>query len=1319
MATLALATAGAAVGGAVLPAGISVFGVTIAGATLGSQIGALAGSYIDQELFGSSGDTTPVEGPRLSEIHITSSSEGAAIPRIYGRVRLGAQVIWATDFEEEAVTTEAGGGGKGSFGGGISSREESRTDYIYFANFAVAICEGEITALGRVWADGVELDLSQYTYRLYRGTETQQADGFIAARLGAGQAPAYRGTAYIVFERMPLANFGNRLPQLSFEVYRAVEDFGEQVQGIVMIPGSGEFVYATQPVLGHQTFGESVPENVHTRQAQTDWHAAVDQLEATLPNAKTISLVVSWFGTDLRAGHCEVRPGVEDQFKDNGDVTWHAGGAGRAEALEVSRRDGRPAYGGTPADFAVIQSIRDLKTRNFKVVLTPFVLMDVPEGNSLPHPYGGVSQPAYPWRGRITVDPAPGLTGSPDKTAVAAAQIQSFVGTAQTSDFSIVNDTVVYSGPQEWSYRRMVLHQAFLAKAAGGVDAFLIGTELRGLTWVRDGAASYPFVQALVQLAADVKTVLGAATKVSYAADWSEYFGHQPQDGSGDVYFHLDPLWSSNDIDAVGIDCYWPLADWRDGLFHLDYQSGVRSSHDVAYLANNVRGGEGFDWYYASQSDRDAQVRTPITDGAGKPWVFRYKDVQAWWSNQHFNRPGGVEATSPTGWVAQSKPIWLMEIGCPAADKGANQPNVFVDPKSSESFLPYYSNGVRDDLMQRRYLEALIGAFDSSSENYVSGSNPISSVYGDRMVPLDRIFVYCWDARPYPAFPYNTDVWGDGENWRLGHWLTGRFSGAPLSEVVASMLRESGFENFDVGGLVGTVPGYLVDRPMAVRDALQPLGLAYFFDALETGGRVVFRHRGVEPPQISLTEEEFVEASSEAALATYTRGQETDLPSAAKLTYISTTNDYQRAVAESRRLTGASGRLSQAQLPIVFEAEQVSQIADTWLYETWAARERVEFSLPPSLLAVEAGDVLNVTREGRQVPIRVTAIRDGGARAIEARTIDRNVYAVPPAAARPARSSQSVAVGPAEGILLDLPLLPGSENENIGFFVAARKPWPGGVSLYASPVTTGYRLRAIATREAVIGETQTVLSPGPLWRFDYATRLQVKVSGELVSVEPTQLFAGRNAVAVQNTDGAWEIIQFERAELIGTGMYELSHLLRGQAGTQREMLVGASVGANFVLLNEALTNVNLTESEQGLPLNWRYGPANRDVGDQSYRDSSHAYQLLGARPYAPVHVRGRRVTDGLEVSWIRRTRLGGDSWEAVDVPLGEAVERYEIDVMDGTTVVRTLESFEPHIVYTDADQISDFGAVASEVSVCVYQMSATWGRGSAAKATVS
>lgn len=1324
MATLALSVAGAAVGSTLLPTGITVLGATISGAAIGTQVGALAGSYIDQALFGTSGETRTAEAPRLRDLHVTASTEGAAVPVIYGRVRLGGQVIWATDFEEEVVrTTQGGGGGKG-LGGSSSSSSVETVEYRYYANVAIGICVGKITGLGRIWADGAELDVSGYVHRLHKGGENQAADPLILAKEGAEGTPAYRGLAYIVFERMPLAEFGNRLPQFSFEVHRAIDDFHKEIRSTVLIPGSGEFVYAPDPVTHTFGIGGSVAENVHTMQGRTDWKVAIDDLEESLPNVANVSFVVSWFGTDLRAASCEIRPGVEVSAKTTTPEDWRAGDVNRGGAHLVSTRQGRPPYGGTPSDRSVVDAIRDLKTRGFKVTLTPFVLMDVPAGNTLPNPYGGTAQPAYPWRGRITCNPAPGLAGSPDKTAAAGAQIATFVGSAQPNDFSVNGDTVSYSGPEEWSYRRMVLHQAHLAKAAGGVDAFLIGTELRGLTWVRDGAASYPFVTALKELAEDVKAVLGSGTKVTYAADWTEYFGHQPQDGSGDVYFHLDPLWSSTDIDAVGIDCYWPLADWRDGRAHLDYLSGTRSVYDFDYLAANVAAGEGYDWYYASDADRVQQVRTPITDGSGKPWVFRYKDVRNWWLNQHYNRPGGIEQGSPTAWLPQSKPIWFMEIGCPATDKGANQPNVFVDPKSSENALPYFSAGRRDDLMQRRYIQAMIGAFTPGSEVYVSDSNPLSTVYGGRMVDPERIFVYCWDARPYPAFPFSLDVWGDGENWRLGHWLNGRLSGVPLGDLVQTLLQSQEFYRGDTDRLEGIVPGYVIDRPMSARDAIQPLSLAFFFDAIESSDRIAFRHRGAEDPLVTLDDAQIVETKPQAPLVTLKRSQETDLPASAKISYISGTTNYAQSVAEARRLVGASGRLARAELPIVMEAEQAAAVAESWLFEAWASREQATFAVPPSGLAIEPGDVVELRRENITRTFRIVEVADAGARALEARSINPEVYNPVEGPTRGVRGTVPVASGVPELAFLDLPLLDGSRPAGAGYVAAVQDPWPGGLALYGSPEDTGFRLRGLLPGPAVMGATIDPLPAGPASRVDYATKLQVEISGgELSSVTRAQLLAGANAAALKGQGGLWEVFQFETATLVSEGIYELTGLLRGQAGTESAIAeVGTSIaaGARFVLLNNAVTVVDLAVDEIRLPYQWRFGPASRDLADASYGQSEHAFAGLGLRPLSPVHVRGIRNGSGdLTLSWIRRTRVGGDSWDTFEVPLAEDFERYEIDILaDNGSVARTLSADVTSLTYPAADQIADFGHLRDPCPVLVMQLSALFGRGAAASANL-
>jgi hypothetical protein len=224
-----------------------------------------------------------------------------------------------------------------------------------------------------------------------------------------------------------------------------------------------------------------------------------------------------------------------------------------------------------------------------------------------------------------------------------------------------------------WGLRRMARHYAALA-AETGADGLLIASEMRGLTWTRDAAGGFPAVQALRDLAAECRAITGPGMKLSYAADWSEWFGRHDGD---DLVFHLDPLWADTNVDYVGIDFYPPLGDWRDGDGGVD-AADFAGPDDPAYLSAQVAGGENFDWFYASAEDRAAQVRTPIADGAhGEDWAFRAKDLAGWWSHMHHDRPGGVRSPTPTAWIPGMKPIRLTEFGCAAVDRGANAPNLF------------------------------------------------------------------------------------------------------------------------------------------------------------------------------------------------------------------------------------------------------------------------------------------------------------------------------------------------------------------------------------------------------------------------------------------------------------------------------------------------------------------------------------------------------------------------------------------------------------------------------------------------------------------
>ncbi|MDF1729563.1 MAG: glycoside hydrolase TIM-barrel-like domain-containing protein, partial [Sulfitobacter sp.] len=771
MATILLSAAGAAIGGSV--------GGTFAGLSsvaIGRAVGATLGRVIDQRLMGQGGEA--VETGKVDRFRLTNAGEGDPIKRLYGRMRVSGHVIWASDFLESSTTT--GGGGKGS------RRGPETTEYTYSVSLAVAICEGEVTHVGRVWADGEEVAPEDLNLRIYKGSADQLPDPVIEAIEGAGKVPAYRGTAYVVMEDLPLGPYGNRVPQFTFEVVRPeqpgapgwkhVPSFG--ITGVALIPGTGEYALANTTVT-YEAGGRQWSANISSPAAKPDFSVSFENAVNELPNLKAASLVVSWFGDDLRCGNCSIKPKVEDRSVDGVEMPWVVSGTTRVQAEEIVQDEGRPIYGGTPADASVMEAIRAMTEAGKEVMFYPFILMDQFAGNDLPDPYSdNAFQPDLPWRGRITTSVAPGRPGTPDGTATAEAEVASFFGSVTAAHFGIGDGEITYSGPQEWSLTRFILHNAALCAAGGGVEAFCIGSEMRGLTRIRGAGHSFPAVARLRALAAEVRSLLGPAAKISYAADWSEYFGYAPQDGSGNRYFHLDPLWADQNIDFIGIDNYMPLSDWRDEAGHLDGETWD-AVYDLGYLKSNVEGGEGFDWYYHSDEARAAQIRTPITDGAeSEPWVYRYKDIRSWWSKLHHDRIDGERLATPTDWVPQSKPIWFTEYGCAAIDKGTNQPNKFLDAKSSEGRLPYFSTGARDGLIQMQYLRAM-------SEHWTNpANNPLSTEYEGRMLDMERAFVWTWDTRPYPFFPNNVEKWSDGENYARGHWINGRTSSRSLASVV-------------------------------------------------------------------------------------------------------------------------------------------------------------------------------------------------------------------------------------------------------------------------------------------------------------------------------------------------------------------------------------------------------------------------------------------------------------------------------------------------------------------------------------------------------
>jgi hypothetical protein len=251
-----------------------------------------------------------------------------------------------------------------------------------------------------------------------------------------------------------------------------------------------------------------------------------------------------------------------------------------------------------------------------------------------------------------------------------------------------------------------------------------------------------------------------------------------------------------------------------------------------------------------------------------------------------------------------------------------------------------------------------------------------------------------------------------------------------------------------------------------------------------------------------------------------------------------------------------------------------------------------------------------------------------------------------------------------------------------------------------------------------MGVTLDDLPAGPTARWHNASFRVQLYGGALSSVSERRLLAGANAAAVQRPGGAWEVMQFAGAELVGDRIYLLSRLLRGQAGSEWAMGTPLAAGAPFVLINDkaAILARGLDALDRTMQL--RVVAANRNYGDPSARALNATPQATALMPLAPVHLSARRGGSGVTIAWIRRTRIDGDSWVG-DVPLGEDSERYSIDILSGGTVLRTLQATTASVLYAAADEIADFGAPQASLTVRVAQVSATVGPGYAAKATLA
>lgn len=405
-------------------------------------------------------------------------------------------------------------------------------------------------------------------------------------------------------------------------------------------------------------------------------------------------------------------------------------------------------------------------------------------------------------------------------------------------------------------------------------------------------------------------------------------------------------------------------------------------------------------------------------------------------------------------------------------------------------------------------------------------------------------------------------------------------------------------------------------------------------------------------------------------------------------------------------------------IPVVMTAGEASQTVSALHDLYWLERYDLSFVLPPTYANLEPGDVVTITADYATFELRLTGINTLPDGRIECRAKYNNAAIYVQTAAGEEGQSLGATLtlaGPSVYQILDIPLMR-DDDDTAGFAVAMSgylSGWPGGV-LYRSDDNgaTWVDLQAFSPGQ-VMGYATTSLSEHGGTMLDKSKKLTVILySGTISSITEDQMFAGQNWFAY-GVDGRWEIIAAQNATLQSDGSYLLSDFMRGQRGTEWATGLHAANDKIVKLSATTIEFVSVNSSTIGSPRSYRAITNGKSLDSEVSR--TFTYNGVNLECLSPVHLTGNRhpSTNDWELTWVRRSRY--DQWrDYVDIPLGETVESYEVDIYSDatyTTVKRTIASSTQTAAYTSANQVTDFGSNQATLYLMIYQISDTVGRG--------
>jgi hypothetical protein len=572
--------------------------------------------------------------------------------------------------------------------------------------------------------------------------------------------------------------------------------------------------------------------------------------------------------------------------------------------------------------------------------------------------------------------------------------------------------------------------------------------------------------------------------------------------------------------------------------------------------------------------------------------------------------------------------------------------------------------------------------------------------------------------------PINNAILGNGGGL-LWEFLD-RFSnsGTTLGAIVDAMCDAAGLEDRDTSALTQTVKGYSWTRG-DVKSQMEPVLDIHDVDARPHDFEIEFLPRGSASSGTILTAN-FAKNGDDSTRYKVTIAQDTDLPKMLRVNFADTEFDQQtNNVLSPLTLNEVDSQRDDVIDLTTYAAtpDEAQKLSDRYLRRRWNGRESIENSLTAQYLAIEPGDVKTLDLDGIQQTARLVKQTIAGGRIdcifVRDEVAIASLNSSTTGPSMDGRDTETIQIpGPVRGFVIDAPYREDTDEDVrpllfTGAGVYASLSFPGATIYEATGIPAVYdTVFSAVTTGATWGTCGGTLGNANANLWDRGNTLSVTLhSGTLTSCAEADIDADPtlNLILVGSEANGWEYVNFTTATLVSGSTYTLSGFKRGRRGT--EWMCSQHGSGEAFILASSLDVEEMGTNDVGGDFSFKAQSLGRSL-DAAVAIDVEPYTGATLKPYAPARIKW--TTDGTDMfgEIIRRTRIGGSWIGGSTIPLSENSEEYEVDILDGATVLRTITVTGTNTFTYTGSQISTDGNSVGVAPDCnVYQMSDAVGRG--------